>query len=281
MGCVSPISGWLSVKLSENGKRPIVFDRSLGFADQPRVVPCGRCIGCKTSRASQWSTRATLELLSYPDGSSCFLTLTYDDEHLPGPSLVPEHLTLFWKRLRKAEGPLRYLACGEYGEQTNRPHFHAICFGFRPTDLQTYSSTLWHSPRLQSTWPYGQCLVGDASSASAAYVAGYISKKLEAAHYPAGILPPFLRVSSKPALGSRWIRDHWSDLEGDKVYVAPGVVAPVPKHILSLLEVEQPLLWSRIKALRRKRAALGEKTQSQLNNVEANLRARLKRRDFS
>ena len=62
---------------------------------------------------------------------NAYITLTYNDDHLPANgSLQPRDLQLFWKRLRKARTPgIRYYACGEYGDQTARPHYHAIIFG--------------------------------------------------------------------------------------------------------------------------------------------------------
>nr|WAE43582.1 MAG: replication initiator protein [Microviridae sp.] len=238
---------------------------------------------CKKSRASQWATRATLELKSHPDFSSCFLTLTYSDEGLPGPSLVPEHLTLFWKRLRRNVGKFRYLACGEYGEASSRPHYHALVFGWRPADLVSYSSTLFQSPQLNVIWSFGRVLVGDVTPASAAYVAGYVSKKLSQDSYPPFIVPPFLRVSAKPALGSVWIRANYNDLADDRIYLSPGRLAPVPKHVLSLLEVDAPHLFAKIKRKRRSAAARADFNFDGPSRaeIETNSLARLKPRDFS
>lgn len=281
--CVSPISGWLGRTLTDKGKRPVVFTRSLGFADQPRLVPCGRCSGCRASRAAQWSTRAYLEMLSHEQ--SYFFTLTYDDDHLPdGGVLVPRHLTLFWKSLRrKLARPLRYLACGEYGDSTNRPHYHAIVFGLVLSDLVPYSSTLSTSSEVSACWPHGQLLIGEATSASAAYVAGYVAKKLANLSYPPGYLPPFLRVSNKPALGRPWVSSHLSDLFYDRIYIGEGRTAPVPKHILSLLEVDRPEVYRNIKRLRREAAGFAERTldRPSANSVEANILARQRVREPS
>lgn len=64
-----------------------------------------------------------LEAAQYED--NCFITLTYDDEHLPlGMSLVPKDLQDFLKRFRSRIAPIkvRYYGVGEYGDQTQRPH---------------------------------------------------------------------------------------------------------------------------------------------------------------
>lgn len=52
------------------------------------TVNCGKCLNCRLAKAKEWSDRGTLELniLNQERGTerhSCFVTLTYDDEHLP------------------------------------------------------------------------------------------------------------------------------------------------------------------------------------------------------
>lgn len=122
---------------------------------QDMYVPCGNCIRCADSVREQWVSRMCLHSLSY---KHCyFVTLTYGtynlneyDKHpfkdswletCPREStlnyhhrlayspvlLRHEHLTKFLKRLRKRLGfPLTYCACGEYGKNFLRPHFHLI-----------------------------------------------------------------------------------------------------------------------------------------------------------
>lgn len=283
VACVNPRQGWLSRSLNISGRRPVVFRASEGFIDQPRLVPCGDCPACRATRSGEMATRGFLELLDYPAGNSCMLNLTYDDEHLPhGGTLVSQDLAKFWKRLRERLGvELRYLACGEYGDLTNRPHYHALVFGWRPTDLKIYDSSVSTSAFLSKVWTAGQPTVGSATQASAAYVAGYVAKKLRSSSYPPGVLPPFIRCSSKPALGSRWIRNHYEELSRDELYIGPGRVVPVPKHLLILMEDEAPRIYQAIKALRRKRAAVSGSNLNRpgYSSIEANILARRKSRD--
>ena len=65
-------------------------------------VPCGHCVACRIARSREWAVRLLHESEFWDD--FCFVTLTYDDEHLVSPSLVPRDLTLFFKRLRKDLG---------------------------------------------------------------------------------------------------------------------------------------------------------------------------------
>lgn len=86
-----------------------------------------------------WTIRCLYELDNWDSAS--FITLTYDNEHLPEDfSLHPEHLTQFWKNVRQAipGRKIKYYACGEYGEKVDslrpwikhgRPHMHAIVYG--------------------------------------------------------------------------------------------------------------------------------------------------------
>lgn len=113
-------------------------------------IPCGQCIGCRLDRSRQWANRCLLEL-EYHD-SAYFVTLTYDDAHLPlrpyadpstgeasatAATLMKSDFQKFMKRLRKAfpDDTIRFFACGEYGPSTFRPHYHAIIFGLHLPDL--------------------------------------------------------------------------------------------------------------------------------------------------
>lgn len=115
-----------------------------------------------------------------------FITLTYDDDHLPEfNNLDKEAMPLFFKRLRKALSPkkIRFYYVGEYGDQTGRPHYHALIFGEDFShDRKIYKQTrrgdfLYNSAILSSCWRYGFSVVADFSFESAAYVARYCLKK--------------------------------------------------------------------------------------------------------
>ena len=95
-------------------------------------IPCGKCILCRKQKAAEWSLRMYHELSTSQKAS--FVTLTYDDTKLPAnQTLVKAHLQNFMKRLRKRIEPekLRYYAVGEYGDKTQRPHYHMILFNHR------------------------------------------------------------------------------------------------------------------------------------------------------
>lgn len=128
------------------------FPCSPGFpgAEPYQTIPCGRCVGCRMEYSRQWANRCMLEL-EYHE-SAYFVTLTYDDYHVPRSyysdpdtgeaqlslTLQPKDVTDFLKRLRFNTGQqFRYFYCGEYGPSTWRPHYHLIIFGLKLDDLVT------------------------------------------------------------------------------------------------------------------------------------------------
>lgn len=137
-----------------------------------------------------------LESLSHSDSS--FATLTYDNENLPkSASLDPKDAQKFIKRLRKRLGqnrPLRYYLVGEYGDSTERPHYHAALFGVseQETDL------------VDASWGLGHVHLGTLTPDSSQYIAGYVTKKLTAPDDPrlCGRYPEFARMSNRPGIGA-------------------------------------------------------------------------------
>lgn len=125
-----------------------------------------------------------------------FVTLTY--ANLPDPPCVSKReLQLFFKRLRKhLNFKIRYYACGEYGENFQRPHYHAIIFGLS-------SNIEAHREAVKKSWTFGFVYFGDFSAHSAQYVAGYVAKKI--GKIPDGLEKEFTLMSRKPALGSGFL----------------------------------------------------------------------------
>ena len=109
MPCYSPLKGF---KSKESGG--IVFKRSKE-AGEAMEVACGSCLGCRLDRSRMWATRIVHEASLHDDqhGNS-FITLTYDDDHLPDDEgLKKSDFQRFMKRLRKAMPQrIRYLMCG-------------------------------------------------------------------------------------------------------------------------------------------------------------------------
>lgn len=152
--------------------------------------PCGRCFTCKIQRREDWTLRMLHELEFWP--CAMFVTLTYDDEHLPdNGNLSPDDLSHFFKRLRRnidyqlGKGhEIKYFACGEYGPKTHRPHYHAIIFGLDYANKEHCAliKASWNKcapwmwkPRFQ----HGRIrrAIAPVVVQSIRYVAGYVFKK--------------------------------------------------------------------------------------------------------
>lgn len=167
-----------------------------------------------------------------------FATLTYDDASLPMlkpsinpttssgttgstlPTLIPEHLRDFLKRLRKIHAPnrLRFFAVGEYGEKNARPHYHLALFNF-PNCLRGQTGLGKLKPSWKdccsvchtvgTTWGLGNIFLGTLEPHSAQYVAGYVTKKMTRRDHPwlNGREPEFSRMSNRPGIAADFMWD--------------------------------------------------------------------------
>lgn len=196
-------------------------------------VPCGTCLACRLNHAKEWADRCMLEAKYHK--SNYFVTLTYNNENVPTSTYIDENgevhycqtlrkkdFQLFMKRLRKAlekeNKPLiKYLACGEYGSNTKRPHYHAIIFGLELDDLVFHSKTkkgcnIFISEFLNKIWPYGFVSIGEATKDSMGYVARYTTKKINLQdneiYDNLNIEKEFLLSSKRPAIGLRYLEDN-------------------------------------------------------------------------
>lgn len=217
------------------------------------AIPCGRCIGCRLEKSRQWASRIVCETQMHE--SNIFLTLTYRDSELtygvdPHDNqtahgiLVPRHLELFWKRLRKWHGKrLGYYACGEYGDKSSRPHYHACIFGLTFPDQKFYAhkngNNLYSSDICDNIWTHGNCYYGDVTFESAAYVARYTLKKrmgnTKATYDQEGLTPEFSRMSRRPAIGKTWFEQYGSDVFPSDTFIVRDVATKPPRYFLDLL----------------------------------------------
>lgn len=208
-------------------------------------LPCGRCVGCRLERSRQWAMRCVHEASLYDYNN--FITLTYDDEHLPNDlSLNVEDYQLFMKRLRKKFGDgIRFFHCGEYGEKFERPHHHAIIFNCEFSDkvpiAKCSSGYIYHSDELSSLWGKGFVSIGDVTFESCAYVARYIMKKITGdmadEHYQ-GRMPEYITMSRRPGIASDWFSKYSSDVyPKDFVTIRDGIKCKPPRYYDKLYSV--------------------------------------------
>lgn len=217
MACFRPVTVW---KPLDGGK--------VLYRERPNCrevqIRCGRCIGCRIDRRDAWAFRCYAESMMHE--KSWFLTLTYDQDHLPRDvSLNHRDWQLFAKRAREKYGPFRFFMCGEYGDQTKRPHYHALVYGIDFPDMLKFNSVyattdLFRSEDLDKTWGKGQVAIGHVSMQSARYVASYVTKRssnnfdgrydrvddMTGEVYQ--VMPEYGKMSLKPGIGARWFEKY-------------------------------------------------------------------------
>lgn len=268
-------------KITERGQYNLRNCWTDKFITEYQEVPCGKCIGCRLDYSRQWATRCMLEAEQWKDNQ--FIALTYDPEHLPVTpgvtddgeitmvgTLVPEDLQKFFKRLRieyKRKfnwDNIRFYACGEYGDEHQRPHYHAIIFNLPVPDKEFWFTNKSHqkvyrSAMLEKIWGKGIVSVGDVTWESAAYVARYIMKKQkgpDAKEYykQRGKVPEFVRMSRRPGLALNYYEDNKGKIyECDEIYVKnkKGVIKLKPsKYYDNKFDIEEPELMAAIKEKR-------------------------------
>lgn len=281
MPCYTPIDAYVAPGKTENGKKNIVFKRPETIMEEIKL-PCGQCIGCRLLRSVSWAARCMHEIQLHEE--NCFITLTYDDEHLPDDySLRKEDFQKFLKRLRKEIYPrkIRYFMCGEYGDDSWRPHYHAIIFNYSFPDKQRVQireveNPYYISDQLSSLWPYGYHMVAEANFDTAAYVARYCTKKItgekaeshynrvitdwneftgEITHFQeVDLVPEYATQSKRPAIGKDWYQRYKGDCFPSDFLIVDGRKVPVPRYYDKLLEREDEYLLALQKQKRKFKA---------------------------
>lgn len=209
--------------------------------DGGHLVPCGKCLACKTRRASCWGIRLMEQMKVSNEGH--FVTLTYDTKYVPITnkgymSLKKKDLQDFIKRLRQwhdeNHGSIKYYAVGEYGGKTYRPHYHLILYNAKIEYIEKAWSECVNKKQ-QKYKRIGHIHYGKLEEASAAYTLKYISKaKRIPAHCNDDRIPEFALMSKglgKNYLTERMINWHTAD-HVKRMYIPlkDGKKAPMPRY---------------------------------------------------
>lgn len=268
MPCFHPIKGYKSLYSNK-----ITFDRRES-AGIKMSVSCKQCSGCRQEYSRQWAMRNMHEASLWP--TNIFITLTYDNEHLPEyNTLIKKDFQDFMKRLRKKKSanqknPIRFFHCGEYGEKFGRPHYHAILFNTNFSDRESLQGhkNLSVSETLSNLWGKGHSSIGDVTFQSAAYVAGYVQKKINGArkeeHY--AIIDQdtgeyfgqrqqeYSTMSRRPGIAGLWFAKHKNDVyPSDNIHINGKEMKP-PKYYDRLYEIDHRTEMEKIKEKRKEEA---------------------------
>lgn len=174
------------------------------------TVPCGKCLNCLSDRRNEWSIRLAIHVMSC-ERMPLFLTLTYDDEHLPHylngfrlvqgdnagstvgfgtdfadypVTLYRPHVSAFLKQYKRKHGldnnKFTYFGCGEYGDAdkfTGRPHYHLLFFGddrlYQLFDDDPFKAI----QSVQDEWKHGFVHICVAGFDGIHYVSKYVLKQ--------------------------------------------------------------------------------------------------------
>jgi hypothetical protein len=246
MACYHPLLAYRS-----EGK--ITFNKPFPYA-KGFNLPCGQCVGCRLEYSRQWAVRLVHENQMHE--KSCFITLTFNEEELgkrDNPNSVDvRDFQLFMKRLRKKHKKIRFFHCGEYGEKNQRPHYHALIFGYEFPDRYLWQTRhkqkYYRSEELEKLWPYGHVVIGEVTFTSCAYVARYIMKKQKGKnaethyHNPTTgevINPEYCTMSRKPGIGYEWFEKYKTDVYPNDFCIINGKKIRPPRYYDNLLSEEE------------------------------------------
>lgn len=269
MSCTRPLQAFVC-GTDSRGKKIIKFanfkEQNIFWYDgkpyyEKIEIPCGQCVACRLQYSRQWADRCMMELEDHD--SAWFLTLTYEvppeswyGDDITGEAhcaytLKKKDLQDFWKRLRDhfPDDKIRYFACGEYGDNTLRPHYHAIVYGLHLNDLCYYkrsnlSDIYFNSDELNKVWKHGYVVIGKVSWKSCAYVARYVMKKAKGATADKwkkfNCEPEFVCMSRKPGIGRSYYEKNKDKLyDYLSIYLSTengSVQCKVPRYFNQLTE---------------------------------------------
>jgi hypothetical protein len=282
--CYYPLKAYDTGQKTIKGRREIVFNKPAKIKEEINL-PCGQCIGCRLKKATEWALRITHE--SQMHDENCFITLTFNDKHLPKDySLDKSHMQKFFKRLRKhlekTDTKIKYFYCGEYGDDSWRPHYHAIIHGYDFPDKIDVSESVdqpyYLSETLKKLWPFGNHILANCTFETASYVARYTTKKITGEkaeeHYRREVIdwneytgeiynwftvdlePEFACMSRNPAIGKEWFNQYKTDCFPTDYLVHKNSKLPVPRYYDKLMELEDEVFMASQKASRKIKAIM-------------------------
>jgi len=190
-------------------------------------LSCSKCVNCNINRQNAWIFR--LEQEYRKSKTAIFTTLTYANENVPQTvnkdtgeiinSLRYTDVQLFMKRLRKAHPnvKLKHYSVGEYGDETQRPHYHQIIYNASQN-------------KIQENWQLGHTKIGTVTTASIRYVTKYMGKRIantpEGAELPKSVMSQGL---GKDYLTSENVKHHKENLI-DSILLDDGKRIQLPTY---------------------------------------------------
>lgn len=317
MSCYHPLKAVVLPGLSKNGKRNIKIVDSLSVTFGQGMsefidIPCNKCIGCRLDYSREWANRCMLEAQKYKHNE--FITLTYDNEHLPTQNmvvdfetgeveergtLVPEHVSKFMKDLRRYyqyhynHDGIRFYACGEYGSLNQRPHYHLIVFNLPVMDKEfgftnKKGSINYKSETIQKIWNKGLTSLCPVTWETCAYTARYMMKKIKGKETTdilkeSGFIQEFVRMSRNGGIGKDYYLENKEKIyQNDEIFIrkSNGLEKIKPsRYYDKLFDIENPERMSEIKEERKKAAMIAEEAALKKTSLSKEEYIKLKERN--
>lgn len=287
-----------------------------------QTIPCGKCIGCRLDYSREWANRGYLESKLWEQ--NWFVTLTYDDDNIEIPeliemkdgrvifeeqaledgenwlgTLVPKDLTQFIKNLRQImkrdynEDGIRFMACGEYGGETERPHYHLILFNLNLPIEDLYDPHIsnkeiyYKSHIIERAWGKGLHNISEATWNTIAYTARYITKKIngkisEEYYANKGQKKEFLRVSRMPGIGQGYYDLHKEEIYSkDEIIIKnkAGIIScKPPKYFDELYKAENPEAFKEIQEKRKREGKVAQSLKDMQTSISRSERLEIEER---
>lgn len=244
----------------------VSFSRPAGHSGRTVELPCRQCTHCRIMREAEWAVRIMHEALFYPD-RTWFVTNTLSPEFASVDSSVSKEThRRYMKRVRRAFGPTRYVAVGEYGKRTKRAHYHYGLFGPLLTDLKFAGKNdrgerYYRSPALEAVWPFGFVEVSPLDFGLAKYLAGYLARDRNAkregsadyVHDDGTVVArelPFFTMSRRPGIGREYVEKYGAQLGAGDFIVVDGRKHFTPSYYRRIVGEYFPDLAKRLDAER-------------------------------
>lgn len=178
--------------------------------------PCGQCAACLVNKSLAWKFRLEQEVLV--SDLALWLTLQYDEQHLPRSNGIPvvsrKHCVNYLHKLRRyikvcdLKVTLKYFLVSEYGPLTLRPHYHVLFLFRLPQktldELLELRQILYEA--CKSRWYHGHVQASLFHKGVIKYLSKYVFKSTQEG-YP---LTPFRLISK--GIGECFLK--YIDLDG-------------------------------------------------------------------
>lgn len=168
MQCLSPLR-IVNPRYKKEGRNPLEFQSN---PDYFIFVPCGICLHCIKTWQSSWRARLLAHWKYLPKDKkdrSVFVTFTLEEKYLKkaDKDFAPFVKTFRDNFRKKFKRSIQFWAVREYGDNTERLHYHALLFDFPGNRFD-----------LSALWPYGHTNIKKIIPQRISYIVKYTTKNL-------------------------------------------------------------------------------------------------------